>query len=137
MNPSASIALRSKSRACRASAVPPGKSACDRTVGSSYADGIGASRPVRRSNKAQSTAQPRLWREPFAGSATYSRCDGGTHSQNRRVTDHGRYASNTTIPYPCRASRSCARPNAIAAGRWRKAMGRAYTGRPTKLLDVA
>ena len=46
--------------------------------------------PVARSHSDRSMAQPRLCREPFAGSATKSRCAAGVASQNSLVTRHGR-----------------------------------------------
>jgi hypothetical protein len=59
-------------------------------VNSSNSLGITTGWPVARSYSVRSTAQPRLWREPCAGSATNSRSAGGVASQNTFVTDHGR-----------------------------------------------
>jgi len=46
--------------------------------------------PVLRSYSVRSTAQPRLCRDPFAGSATNTRSFSGVVSQNIFVTCHGR-----------------------------------------------
>jgi len=60
--------------------------------------GISAARPVFKSYSVRSTAQPRLWREPVAGSATKLCLSAGVASQKIIVTYHGRYASCTSRP---------------------------------------
>src|SRR5215469_1242986 len=122
-----------KSKCHHSREVPPGKFGNERGDISSQSPGISTDLPEARSYSVRSTAQPRLWREPFFGSATKIFPSAGVASQNIFVTYHGRYASWTNRPYPRGLSLWSTRTSASAAGRSRNARASEYTGVPRKL----
>src|ERR1700674_553558 len=82
VKPSDSMAQRSKSRCQRCSEVPPGEYWNEREDNSSYVPGIWTRLPIFSSYSVRSTAQPRLCRDPCAGSPAKILPSGGVASQN-------------------------------------------------------